>query len=165
MSSATPAGITWPDELRPEVASFHAVNELQMAAEPANVWEWLRRPDLWPSFYGNSRFVKHLEGPWPAVEPGSRWRWMTFGVMVKSEIVEFEPAQRLAWSAQELGARGHHAWVLTPRDGGTFVRTEETQRGWGVAVVKPVMSRLMVRYHQRWLEGLARVAAEGPPGR
>jgi hypothetical protein len=25
------------------------------------------------------------------------------------------------------------------------------------------MRPLMVRFHQRWLEGLARVAAEGPP--
>lgn len=157
------SAIRWPEEFRPEVASFHAVNELQMDADPANVWEWLRRPSLWPTFYGNSRFVKHLEGPWPAVEPGSRWRWFTFGVAVSSEIVEFEPTERLAWSAKELGARGHHAWVLTPNESGTLVHTEETQRGWGVAVVKPVMSRLMVRYHQRWLEGLARVAAEGPP--
>lgn len=157
--------IIWPEDLRPEVASFHAVNELQMAADPADVWEWLRRPDLWTGFYGNARLIRHREGPWPAVEPGSRWRWLTFGVIVQSEIVEFEPGKRLAWSAKELGARGHHAWVLTPRDGGTFVHTEETQRGWGVALVKPVMSRLMVRYHQRWLEGLARVAAEGPPGR
>ena len=155
--------IRWPEELRPEAASFHAVNELRMEADPANVWEWLRRPDLWPTYYGNSRFVKHLEGPWPTVEPGSRWRWFTFGVFVGSEVVEFEPAARLAWSARELGARGHHEWVLTPSDGGTLVHTEETQRGWSVAAVAPVMRRLMVRYHQRWLEGLARVAAEGPP--
>jgi uncharacterized protein YndB with AHSA1/START domain len=155
--------IDWPEDLRPEVASFHAVNELQMAAEPERVWEWLRRPELWPRFYGNARLVKHLEGPWPAAELGSRWRWLTFGVLVHSELVEFEPVERLAWSAKELGARGHHAWVLTPNEGGTFVRTEETQRGWSVRMVKPVMRRLMVRYHQRWLEGLARVAAEGPP--
>lgn len=134
-----------------------------MAAEPANVWEWLRRPDLWPRFYGNARFVKHLEGPWPAVEPGSRWRWFTFGVFVSSQIVEFEPTERLAWSARELGARGHHAWVLTPNQGGTLVHTEETQRGWSVGLMKPVMRPLMVRFHQRWLEGLARVAGEGPP--
>jgi hypothetical protein len=155
--------IRWPDELRPDAASIHAVNELRIEADPANVWEWLRRPDLWPGIYGNARFVKHLEGPWPAVEPGSRWRWFTFGVVVHSEVVEFEPAERLAWSARELGARGHHEWVLTPSEGGTLVHTEETQRGWSVAAVAPVMRRLMVRYHQRWLEGLARAAAGGPP--
>jgi hypothetical protein len=53
--------------------------------------------------------------------------------------------------------------VLRRQDGGTFVHTEETQRGWGIAVVKPVLRPVMVRMHQRWLEGLARVAAKGPP--
>ena len=90
-------------------------------------------------------------------------RWLTFGVIVQSEVVEYSPFQRLAWSAKELGAAGHHGWVLTERDGGTFVRTEETQRGAMVGLMKPVMKPLMVRFHQRWLEGLAGVAAEGPP--
>jgi hypothetical protein len=156
--------IRWPDEHHPAVSSLHAVNELQMEAKPEDVWAWLRRPDLWPTYYSNCRFVRHIEGSWPAVELGSRFRWLTFGVIVKSEIVEYEPAEgRLAWSAKELGATGHHGWVLSERDKGTFVRTEETQRGWGMALAKPLMSRLMPSQHQRWLEGLARVAGEGPP--
>jgi uncharacterized protein YndB with AHSA1/START domain len=155
--------IRWPAEHRPEVSTLHAVNEQQMDASRQNVWAWLIRPDLWPSYYSNSRFVRHLDGPWPEVELGSRFRWLTFGVIVSSEIVECEPLERIAWSAKELGASGHHGWVLSERDGGTFIRTEETQRGWGMTLAKPVMSRLMPRFHQRWLEGLARVAAEGPP--
>ena len=155
--------IRWPEAHRPEDSSFLAVNELQIAAEPDRVWAWLTRPDLWPSYYGNARLVKHLEGAWPEVKPGSRFRWFTFGVFVQSEIVEYSPFERIAWSAKELGASGHHGWVLSARDGGTFVRTEETQKGGMVALAKPVMKPLMVRFHQRWLEGLARVAAEGPP--
>jgi uncharacterized protein YndB with AHSA1/START domain len=162
--SETSAEISWPEELRPEVAAFHAVNELQIDAAREHVWEWLRRPELWPGYYGNCRFVKHLGGAWPQAEVGTGFRWFTFGVFVISEVVECRALEgRIAWSASELGAHGHHAWVLSDRDGGTFVRTEETQRGWGVAAVKPVLSRLMVRQHQRWLEGLARVAAQGPP--
>ena len=155
--------IRWPEDLRPEVSAIHAVNELQIDADRERIFAWLRRPDLWPSYYGNSRFVKHLEGPWPEVELGSRFRWFTFGVIVNSEIVEFEPPERIAWSAKELGARGFHGWVLEKQGSGTFVRTEETQRGWGMRLAAPAMSRLMPRYHQCWLEGLARVAAEGPP--
>ena len=156
-------GVRWPEQHRPEVSSFLAVNELQIAADPDRVWAWLTRPDLWPSYYGNACMVKHLEGAWPEVKPGSRFRWLTFGVIVHSEVVEYSPFKRLAWSAKELGAAGHHGWVLTERDGGTFVRTEETQRGAMVGLMKPVMKPLMVRFHQRWLEGLAGVAAEGPP--
>ena len=161
MSDGSP--IRWPPEHRPEVSRFLAVNELQMAAEPEDVFAWLCRPDLWSSFYGNARLVKHLDGPWPRVELGSRFRWLTFGAFITSEIVEYDPAERLAWSARGLGSHGHHAWLLRRQEGGTFVHTEETQRGWGIALVKPALRPLMVRQHQRWLEGLAEAAAQGVP--
>jgi uncharacterized protein YndB with AHSA1/START domain len=155
--------ISWPDEDRPEVSAFHAVNELQIPAEPPVVWAWLCRPDLWPRYYSNARLIKHLDGPWPKIELGSRWRWLSFGAFVTSEVVEYEPEQRLAWSANELGGSGHHGWVLRRQAGGTFVRTEETQRGLGIRLVKPALRPLMVRFHQRWLEGLSRVASHGTP--
>ena len=159
----TQTAVRFPDQHRPEVSSFIARNELQIAAPPENVWEWLVRPDLWPSFYSNAKLVRHLEGPWPRIELGSRWRWLTFGALITTELVEAEPHSHLAWSASGLGASGHHGWVLEERDGGTYVVTEETQRGWGIALAKPALRPMMVRYHQRWLEGLARVAAEPPP--
>jgi uncharacterized protein YndB with AHSA1/START domain len=155
--------IRWPAGHRPEDSRFLAVNELAIAADPETVFAWLCRPDLWPSFYANARLVKHLGGAWPRVELGSRFRWVSFGAFVTSEIVEYEPPERLAWSARELGGRGHHGWLLRRDDGGTVVHTEETQRGWGIALVKPALRPLMVRQHQRWLEGLSRVAEQGPP--
>src|SRR5688572_28978372 len=89
-SSGTIAAIeiNWPDDMTPDVASFHAVNELQIDAPREHVWEWLRRPALWPSYYGNCWLVKHHGGPWPAAEAGTRFRWVTFGLVVQSEIVE-----------------------------------------------------------------------------
>jgi hypothetical protein len=154
--------IRWPEQHRPAVSLLHAVNELQVEADRERCFALLARPELWPGFYGNARLVRHIEGPWPNVELGSRFRWLTFGVIVVSEIVEFEPPERIAWSAKELGASGHHGWLLQERSGGTFIRTEETQRGWGMRLAAPAMRRLMPRFHQRWLEGLARAAAEAP---
>ena len=155
--------INWPDGHRPEESAFHAVNELQIAADPEVVWAWLIRPDLWPSYYSNARFIKHLEGAWPKLELGSRFRWFSFGAFVTSQVVVYEPGQRIDWDAKVLGGRGYHGWVLNGHEGGTFVRTEETQKGPGIQVVKPVLRPMMVRFHQRWLEGLSRVASEGPP--
>lgn len=162
MSDAESA-IRWPQGHSPEQSSFLAVNEIQAAADPDVVWAWLTRPDLWSGYYPNARLVRQLQGAWPEVRLGTRFRWLTFGVVVHSELVEYSPFERLAWSAKELGASGHHGWLLRERDGGTFVRTEETQRGPAAAVARPVLRPLMVRMHQRWLEGLARVAAAGPP--
>ena len=155
--------ISWPDDHTPERSAFHAVNELQMPAEPEVVWAWISRPDLWPSYYSNARFIKHLGGPWPKLELGSRFRWWSFGAFVTSEVVEHEPAERISWDAKVLGGRGYHGWLLRPQDGGTYVRTEETQKGPGIQVVKAALRPMMVRLHQRWLEGLSKVAAEGPP--
>ena len=155
--------ISWPDEHTPERSAFHAVNELQMPAEREHVWAWLCRPDLWPTYYSNAKFIKHLEGPWPELQLGSRFRWWSFGAFVTSQVVGYEPPGRIAWDAKVLGGRGYHGWVLREQEGGTFVRTEETQKGLGIQVVKPVLRPMMVRLHQRWLEGLSRVAAEGPP--
>ena len=155
--------ISWPDEHTPERSVFHAVNELQMQAEPDVVWAWLCRPDLWPTYYSNAKFIKHLGGAWPELKLGSRFRWWSFGAFVTSEVVEYEPPERIAWDAKVLGGRGHHGWVLRPASGGTYVRTEETQKGPGIQVARPVLRPMMVRFHQRWLEGLSRVATEGPP--
>ena len=155
--------ISWPDEHTPERSVFHAVNELQMQADPDVVWAWLCRPDLWPTYYSNAKLIKHLGGAWPELKLGSRFRWWSFGAFVTSEVVEFEPPERIAWDAKVLGGRGYHGWVLRPASGGTYVRTEETQKGPGIRVAKPVLRPMMVRLHQRWLEGLSRVAAEGPP--
>jgi uncharacterized protein YndB with AHSA1/START domain len=155
--------LSWPDEYRPEASVFHAVNELKIDAEPAVVWAWLCRPDLWPSYYGNARMIKHLGGSWPELELGSRFRWLTFGALITSEVVEYEPDQRLAWSAKSMAGSGHHGWLLQPEGDGTFVRTEETQRGLGMRIIKPVLRPMMVHFHQRWLEGLSRMAGEGPP--
>ncbi|MSO41725.1 MAG: hypothetical protein EXQ70_07540 [Solirubrobacterales bacterium] len=155
--------IRWPEGHRPEDSAFLAVNELHVDSTVENVWAWLTRPDLWSRFYANARLVRPVSGPWPELELGSRWRWLTFGALITSEVVEIDPGERLAWSAEGLGSKGHHAWIFERRQGGTFIHTEETQRRWGINLVKPLLRPAMTRMHQRWLEGLARVASDGPP--
>ncbi len=55
--------IRWPEEHRPEVSAFLAVNELEIDAEPEAVWAWLVRPDLWSRYYPNARLVRHIRAP------------------------------------------------------------------------------------------------------
>ena len=89
-----------------------------MPAEPEVIWAWICRPDLWPTYYSNAKFIKHLGGPGRSSSSGSRFRWLSFGAFVTSEVVEYEPAQRIAWDAKVLGGRGYHGWVLRRQDGG-----------------------------------------------
>ena len=82
--------IAWPEEHRPEVSEFHAVNELQIAARREDVSNGCgvrtsgRPTTRTPDSSGTWRRLA-------LVELGSRWRWLTFGALITSELVEFEP--------------------------------------------------------------------------
>ena len=115
--------ISWPTEHTPDASAFHAVNELQIPAEPEVVWAWLARPDLWPRYYSNARLIKHLGGPWPELELGSRWRWLTFGAFVTSEVVEYQLGERRGARHLRAELRGNPPRLLpvTRHDAGEVV--------------------------------------------
>jgi hypothetical protein len=62
-----------------------------------------------------------------------------------------------------MGVHAYHAWVLQPMPGGVRVITEETQHGISASLVGFFLRRGLLNQHQRWLEGLARMARSGPP--
>ncbi|WP_301149832.1 SRPBCC domain-containing protein [Mycobacterium simiae] len=154
--------IEWPAGHEVAGAAIHETNVGVSRAAPEAVWAWLVRPDRWGDYYGNAWLVRSCGGRWPEVTLGSRFSWVTFGAPVTTEITEYEPLRRLAWTGSGLGSRGHHAWVLTARtDGGTDIRTEETQRGAASKLLSPVLAPAMRRMHQRWVDNLARIAESG----
>ena len=156
--------ICWPAGHAPRGADVHEVNTAHSGAPADQVWSWLVRPDRWHTYYGNVRDMKHLSGPWPQIELGSRFSWVTFGFPVTTEVTEFEPFQRLAWTGSgRFGARGHHAWLLEEDSAGTIIRTEETQRGLIVRSMRGRLRPAMQREHQRWVDGLALSASSGTP--
>ena len=89
------------------------------------MWAWLVRPDRWDVFYANAWRVLPLDGPWPVLGLGSRFRWITFGAPVTTEITEFEAPHRLGWTGTGLGAVGHHAWLIEPTGAGCRIVTEQ----------------------------------------
>jgi uncharacterized protein YndB with AHSA1/START domain len=155
------AEFNWPEDCLPERSQVHVRNELRIAAPPETVWAWLVKAERWPSFYRNSARVRVDGGG--DLRPGVAFTWWTFGSRVKSYIREFEPPSRIAWDAKELGAAGYHAWLLKPDGDGTHVVTEETQHGPSMRVAGFLLTPAMRHFHQRWLEGLGRVARAGPP--
>lgn len=154
--------VHWPAGHEPEGAAIHAVNTATSQAPPEAVWAWLARPDHWGEYYNNARRVRHVSGRWPDVALGSVFTWVTFGAKVTTQITELEPFERLAWTGRGLGSRGHHAWLLIARDdGGTDIRTEETQRGAASTLFRPMLKPNMLRMHQRWIDNLAALAETG----
>ena len=100
-----------------------------------------------------------IEGGGP-LALGTTFHWNTFGVRVHTVVEEFEPPHRLAWSGKAFGTSAYHGWVLEADGEGTRIVTEETQRGVVASVARLYLRRALHKHHQRWLEGLARVAAE-----
>jgi len=148
-----------------EKTAVHVRNELLMpGVELEGVWAWLCRPGLWPTWYSNSSNVHVKNQTHPdlrlgELRLGTEFRWKTFGVTIDSTVLEFVRHERLAWNAHCNGVHAYHAWTFGRRAGGVYVLTEETQNGWLARLGALVMPGRMSRWHQRWLEGLGKVAA------
>jgi hypothetical protein len=85
-----------------------------------------------------------------AVAPGTVFRWKAGPGTITSRIQRVQRPRLIAWTGRTLGINAIHVWHLEPRDGGTFVRTEESYEG--------LVSRLLRRSLQRTLD---RSLAEG----
>ncbi len=157
-----PDAILWPERFHPSRAPVHVSNVLEVPAPPDVTWAWLVHASLWPSWYPNSRNVR-IAGGAGTLSPGSRFTWRTFGMAIRSEVVEFVPTERIAWDARGPGVDAYHAWLIRPTPSGCTVLTEETQYGVMARLNRLFFPSRMHRLHQVWLEQLARVAGTGLP--
>ena len=155
--------IHWPERYRPDRCPVHVRNEIVVAAPADRVWAWLLAAPLWPTWYPHSSKVRLEAGT--RLQAGTRFTWRTFGVAIRSTVVEFEAPARIAWNAYGLGVDAYHAWLIEPAAGGTRILTEETQYGWAARLNTLFLPNRMHHFHQVWLENLGRQAAAGlPPG-
>ena len=160
--------IHWPERYLPAVSAVHVTNQIVIPASPADIWAWLLRAELWPSWYTNAHDIHFLSHTGPDLRDRSRFRWKTFGLRITSKVLEFEPCSRLAWDAHGMGVEAWHAWVLTPlRSDGSGPRTrvvsEETQHGWLARLSHRFAPTRIATAHQQWLQALSDRAASGPP--
>lgn len=158
------SGIIWPPYYAPERVPVHVRNELSIAAPPELVWSWLIRAPLWPTWYANSQHVCSSDGEvLTDLGPGREFRWKTFGVAIRSRVLEFVPNERIAWDARGFGVDAYHAWLLRPRGGGCHVLTEESQHGWGARLMHFLLPHRMYDGHDLWLRSLEIQCRMGRP--
>jgi hypothetical protein len=136
-----------------ERAPVVGASEIEIAAAPEVVWDVLTAIDGWPSWNPDVKSVSIHD----AVAPGALFRWKAGPGTITSTIQRVEPARLIAWTGSTLGIRAVHFWHLEPRDGRTFVRTEESYDG--------LVSRLFGRQLQKTLDkaledGLRHLKAE-----
>jgi uncharacterized protein YndB with AHSA1/START domain len=155
--------IEWPERYDPARAPVHVRNELESSATPEAVWAWLVRASLWPSWYPNSKNVRIDGGSSTDLVKGSSFTWRTFGVAIRSTVLEFEPPQRIAWNGFGIGVDVYHAWLITSTTTGSHLLTEESQYGWAARLSSRLFPTRMSRFHQLWIERLSDAAQGGPP--
>ena len=158
-----PKTISWPEKYHPDRTSVHVRNGLHIAAPAKSVWAWLVQAPKWPDWYSNSHNVCLQAEPSDQLGLGTRFTWRTFGVSIRSTVLEFVPHERLAWDALGTGVDAYHAWLITPAPGGCHVLTEETQYGWAASLGNRIFPNRMSHFHQIWLERLAVMAQTGSP--
>ena len=147
--------IIWPENFKPSNSPIFVHNEIEINASPQNIWFWLTAATTWHEWYANASDVKIL-GPSKNnhLMAGTKFKWKTFGAHLESEIVEYVPYKRLAWTAKGFGILAYHAWLIIPTKKGCKVIAEETQHGWMCRLGKLLSPNSMYEHHQLWLEGL-----------
>jgi hypothetical protein len=149
----------WPAGLTPKSAAVFTHNELSTSVSADSLWPIIIRATTWPDWYPQARDVRTADGQ-PDLHLGSTFRWKTLGVSVTSEVVEFEPARSLAWTARGALSHGFHRFDFTPIEGGgCLISTEEVQAGIGPRLIAGRLKRELLRFHQSWLDGLVKRAS------
>ncbi len=100
-------------------------SEITIAADPQVVWEVLTDFERWPSWNADVKSMS-IEGP---VVAGTAFRWKAGPGTITSTITHVEPPRLIAWTGVTFGIKAVHLYRLEPRDGDTFVRTEESYEG------------------------------------
>ena len=144
--------IFWPKGIEPRDFRVHSYNSIFINTPKQKVWEVLIDASEWPKWYPNSKDVKIKNDS--VLKMLTEFVWKTFGLTVRSQVIEYKEFESIGWSARELGGVGYHGWRLIEQDAGTLIVTEEVQRGWGVSLLTPLVKHGLQKQHQIWLQRL-----------
>ena len=154
--------VIWPERFDPKTSAIYALNDIDVKAPPEVVWRLLVDAENWSSYFPPEDQVKILSGE-SELALGTEYSRVTVGFPMSLVVIEFEPFRRLAWATtvdgDETRSSAYHGWVIAPTDEGCHVLTEETQRGPRfLDVLGHKHPGGLYRYHQDWVERLARAA-------
>lgn len=154
--------VTWPERYDPRRSAIYALNDIDVKAPPEAVWKLLVDAEHWVRYFPAEDRVRILSGE-PELALGTRYSRVTVGYPMSLTVTECVPGRRLAWSTvvdgDETGSSAYHGWVITPTKDGCHLLTEETQQGaFFVELIGRQYPGALYRYHQEWVESLARAA-------
>ena len=154
--------VYWPEQYDPKTSAIYALNDIDVKAAPEVVWKLLVDAENWSSYFPAEDQVKILSGE-PELALGTKYSRVTVGFPMTLIVTECVPGRRLSWSTlvddDETGSSAFHGWVITPTENGCHVLSEETQQGpFFLEELGRKNPGALYRYHQEWVESLARAA-------
>ena len=154
--------VTWPYQYDPRRSAIYALNDVDVKAPPEVVWKLLVDAENWSSYFPVEDQVKILTGE-PELALGTKYSRVTVGFLMKLIVTEYVPRRRISWATvvdgDETDSSAFHGWVITPTDNGCHVLSEETQQGsFFLEEIGRKHPGALYRYHQEWVESLARAA-------
>jgi len=156
--------VIWPEQFHPKISAIYGLNDIDVAAPAQTVWKLLVDAENWHRHFTPENQVRVLGGE-RELALGTQLTRVTAGYPMSLEVTECLPGRRLAWATtvdgDDTGSTAYHGWVITPTAQGCHVLTEETQQGpFFLEMVGRANPGLLYRYHQEWVESLARAAEE-----
>jgi len=128
--------------------------QIEVNAPQQVVWEVLTRLEDWPSWNSDVKWMR-LEGP---LAPGTEFRWKAGPGTIVSRIDKVEAPRYISWHGRTLTIDAYHEWWFEPREGGTFVRTEETFSGVLARVLRGPLQKTLDKSFADALERLKSAA-------
>jgi hypothetical protein len=96
-----------------------------------------------------------FDGP---LAPGSEFRWKAGPGTIVSTLQQVEPLRRITWLGRTMSIKAIHEWRLEPRDGETFVETEETYSGLVARLFRGQLQKTLDEALEEGLQHLKREA-------
>jgi uncharacterized protein YndB with AHSA1/START domain len=154
--------VIYPPQFDPRISPIYALNEIDVRAPAEVVWRLLVDAENWSDHFPPENQVTILDGE-AQLGLGTKYRRVTIGFPMHLTVTECVPGRRLSWfttvDGDKTGSTAFHGWVITPTADGCHVLSEETQQGeWFLEQLGHRHPGGLFRYHQDWIEALARAA-------
>ncbi|MER7450298.1 SRPBCC family protein [Nocardia beijingensis] len=131
-----------------------AIHEIVVAAPVRRIWELHTDVAAWTGWQPDITAAA-IDG---AIEPGTVFRWSTFGLDIESTIYAVESQRRIVWGGSAHGITGVHVWTFTEEAEGVRIRTEESWDGEPIRADVDGMRAALDSALAGWLAHLKRAA-------
>ena len=119
-------------------STLHEVHSL-IHAPAETVFEILSQVASWHIWQPDVRVLCKGE----PLHEGSRFKYSDTGIVINSEVTEFQPFHMIAWKSRSLWMTAEVRFTLEQENGNTLLHYEQELQGFGALLFMPMVRRSM----------------------